>query len=58
MYPALTKAQLAARLPCSAGTMSRYLRAIEHKIPHYRRQQRLLTPDQVRVICEHYCIEV
>ena len=50
------KFELAARMGISRSTMTHYMRRIEHLLPHYSRRQTLLTPDQVRIVCEHYGI--
>ena len=50
------KFEIAAKMGVSRSTMTSYMRRIEHLLPHYSRQQTLLTPDQVRIVCEHYGI--
>lgn len=52
------KYELARMMGVSHSTMARYLRKMEHLLPHYDRNQTLLTPDQVRIVCEHFCIEM
>lgn len=48
------KFEIAAKMGVSRSTMTSYMRRIEHLLPHYSRRQTLLTPDQVRIVCEHY----
>jgi len=50
------KNELAQLMGVSSGTMSSYMRSIEHLLPHYSRSQKLLTPDQVQVVRDHFCI--
>ena len=50
------KFEIAAKMGVSRSTMTSYMRRIEHLLPHYSRRQTLLTPDQVRIVCEHYGI--
>jgi len=50
------KFELAQLMGVSSGTMTAYMHYIEHMLPHYHRTQKLLTPDQVKVIKEHFCI--
>ena len=51
------KSELAAKMGVSRSTMRLYMRRIEHLLPDYSRRQTLLTPNQVKVVCEHYCID-
>jgi len=51
------KSELAKQMGVGSTTMTAYMRSIEHLLPHYHRSQKLLTPDQVRIITEHFCIE-
>ena len=55
---AMSKSELAFRMGVSRGTMRKYMRAIEDQLPHYHRRQMLLSPDQVKIVCDHYCISV
>ena len=57
MAKSLYKYELAAKMGISRGTMRRYMQRIEHLLPHYSRRQTLLTPDQVEIVREHFCIE-
>jgi len=57
MNKSLYKFELAAKMGVSRSTMTNYMRRIEHLLPHYSRHQTLLTPDQVRIVCEHYGID-
>jgi len=51
------KSELAAMMSVGHTTMTAYMRSIEHQLPHYKRSQKLLSPDQVQIICEHFCID-
>lgn len=57
MIKSMYKGELARIMGVSASTMKRYMLLIEDQLPHYRRTQSLLTPDQVKIVCEHFCIE-
>ena len=50
------KSELAQLMDVSTSTMTRYIRSIEHLLPHYSRSQKLFTPDQVKIVKEHFCI--
>lgn len=54
----MTKAELARMAGCSPDTFRLWLKRIEPEIPAYRKNQRLLTPAQVKVISELLCIEL
>lgn len=56
-YKAMYKNEIAERMGISRGTMRVYMKRIEHLLPHYRRRQMLLSPDQVKIVVEHYCID-
>lgn len=56
MYSCISKTELATRMGVSISTLRRYLRAIENRLPHYDRAQKMLTPDQYQVFSEHYCV--
>lgn len=51
------KSEIADKMGISRGTMRIYMKRIEHLLPHYHRRQMLLSPDQVKVVFEHYCID-
>lgn len=55
---AMSKTELAQATGVSMSTLRRYLRLIEPQLPGYRRQQKMLTPLQVRIFCTHYCVEI
>lgn len=57
-YRSMTKAELARKAGCSPDTFRIWLQRLAPSIPDYRPSQRLLTPAQVRFICEALCIEV
>lgn len=57
-YRSMTKAELARLAGCSPGTFRVWLRRLAPGIPDYRPKQKILTPAQVRYICEALCIEV
>ncbi|MCQ2347553.1 MAG: DUF4248 domain-containing protein, partial [Paludibacteraceae bacterium] len=57
-YKAMYKSELADRMGIKHTAMSRYMRQVENQLPHYRRTQSLLTPAQVKIVCEHFCIEL
>lgn len=52
------KNELARLMGVSRTTMSNYMKQIEDILPHYSRKQTLLTPDQVKIVCEHFCIDL
>lgn len=54
---AMYKNELADKMGISRSTMRAYMKQVEDKLPHYHRRQTLLTPDQVKIVCEHFCIE-
>lgn len=53
---AMLKSELAEKMGVGRTTMAKYMRQIEDRLPHYRRRQSLLSPDQAKIICEYYCI--
>ena len=55
---AMLKCELAERMGIGRTTMAKYMRQIEDRLPHYKRRQVLLTPDQVKVVCDYYCISL
>ena len=52
------KSELARMMGVSHTTMAMYMRQVENQLPHYKRSQTLLTPDQVSIVCKHFCIDV
>lgn len=54
----MTKAELARKAGCSPDTFRLWLRRLAPSIPDYRPSQRLLTPAQVRFICEKLSIDL
>ena len=55
---AVYKYELANLMKVSGSTIQRYIRVLEPRLPHYKRTQSLLTPDQVAIIAQHYCINL
>lgn len=55
-YRAMTKKELAQLAGVSRNTFGNWLKRLAPSIPDYRPQQRLLTPAQVKIICESLCI--
>lgn len=53
---AMLKAELADKMGIGRTTMAKYMKRVESRLPHYNRRQSLLSPDQVKVVCEYYCI--
>jgi len=51
------KSELAREMGISASTMTTYMHQVEHLLPHYSRSQTLLTPDQVRIVREFFCMD-
>jgi len=57
-YRSMTKAELARAAGVSQDTFRHWLRRLEPELPDYDRKQRLLTPAQVRTLCERLCIDL
>lgn len=55
-FKSLSKGELATKMGISSSTLTRYLKNIEKKLPNYNKTQHILTPRQVKVILEHYCV--
>ena len=55
-----TKQQLAAFAEVSLSTFNRWLRSIHHKLQPlgYRPSMRLLPPNIVKAIVDHFCIDI